>query len=59
MEDVGALVSFATPLGLVLIMVLVGWDIGRRLVALLDKHFLEMWQRFDRWLDGKENGRIK
>lgn len=59
MEDVTALVSFISPLGIVLIMVVLGWRSFDRLVALLDKHAIELWERIDRWLDAKENGRIK
>lgn len=59
MQDVAPLVTFATPLGIVLIMVLVGWRIADRLVTLVDKHADQLWQRIDRWLDDKENGRIK
>lgn len=59
MDDVTALVSFVSPLGVVLIMVVLGWRAFDRLVVVVDKHADQLWNRIDRWLDAKENGRIQ
>lgn len=59
MNDVTTLVSFISPLGIVLIMVFLGFRFADRMATLLDKHFDQLWNRVDRWLDAKENGRIK
>lgn len=59
MDAINELLAFASPLGVVLVMVVLGWRFADRLVVVLDKHFDQLWQRIDRWLDAKENGRIQ
>lgn len=59
MSDVTTLVSFISPLGIVLIMVFLGFRFADRMAVVLDKHLDKLWERLDRWLDGKENGRIQ
>lgn len=51
-------IAFISPLGIVIVMLILGFRFADRLASILDKHFDQLWSRIDRWLEGKENGRI-